>query len=108
MFMVGYVGLPRILIVLRYSHVLSVFYYMKPTKDLFQRGRYVPTRLKNLFGNNSHQNSNSHFNLVASALSMTDTQTLSCNFLAVKQPAVIPRFFFCNPFLFLCTVNCYN
>ena len=107
MFMVGYVGLPRVLIVLRYCHVLSLFYYLKPTKDLFQRGRYVPARLKNLFGNNPHLDSNFHFNLVACVLSMTGTPTLSCNFLAVKQPAVIPRFF-CNLFLFLCTVNCYK
>ena len=67
----------------------------------------VPARLKNLFGNNPHLDSNPHFNLVACELSMTGTQTRSCNFLAVKQPAVIPRFF-CHFFLFLCTVNCYN
>ena len=34
----------------------------------------VPARLKNLFGNNPHQDSNSHFNLVACVLSMTGTQ----------------------------------
>ena len=93
MFMVGYVGLPRMLIVLRYCHELSLFYYLKSTKNLFQRGRYVPARLKNLFGNNPHQDSNPHFNLVACVLSMTGTQTRSCNFFAVKQPAAIPRFF---------------
>ena len=53
----------------------------------------VPARLKNLFSNNPHQDSNFHFNLVACVLSMMGTQTRSCNFLAVKQPAVIPRFF---------------
>ena len=93
MFMAGYVGLSRILIVLWYGHVLLLFYYLKSTKNLFQRGRYVPARLKNLFGNNPHQDSNPHFNLVACVLSMTGTQTRSLSFLAVKQPAVIPRFF---------------
>ena len=64
---------------------------LKPSK--FIGLQCVPERLKNLFDNNPHQDSNPHFNLVAFLLSMTSTQTHSCNFLAVKQPAVIPRFF---------------
>ena len=99
LFIVGYVGLPRILIVLRYCRVLSLFYYLKLTKDLFQRGRYVPARLKNLFGNNPHQDSNSHFNLVACVLSMKGTQDSQLQLPRSEQPAVIPRFFL-QPFFY--------